>query len=100
MSNSSAKHQKRFVAGSGEHIRDLGEKNIPIRTNEGFQRCITFRGASVVEPLISMQKVVRARNTVVLDEKNTHIRNVRDGTVIKLDVNNSFLHNGHVDLPR
>ena len=34
VSNSSAKHQKRFVAWSGEHIRGLGEKNVPIRTNE------------------------------------------------------------------
>ena len=35
-----------------------------------------------------MQKVVRAGNTVVLDEKNPHFRNIRDGTVIKLDVSN------------
>ena len=35
-----------------------------------------------------MQKVVQAGNTVVLDEKNPHIRNTRGGTVIKLDVNN------------
>ena len=35
-----------------------------------------------------MQKVVRIGNIVVLDEKNPHIRNIRDGTVIKLDVNN------------
>ena len=96
MSNSSAKHQKRFVAWSSEHIRGLGEKNVPIRTNEGIQRCITFRGASVVKPFVSIQKVVPARNIFVLDEKNTHIRNIRDGTVIKLDVNNS----GHMDLPR
>ena len=39
-------------------------------------------------PLISLQKVVQAGNTVVLDERNPHIRNTRDGTVIKLDVNN------------
>ena len=51
---------KKFVAANGEHIKDLGEKNIPFKTNEGIQRCITFRSASVVKPLISMQKVVRA----------------------------------------
>ena len=34
-----------------------------------------------------MQKVVQAGNTVVLDEKNPHIRIARDGTVIKSDVN-------------
>ena len=63
-------------------------KKIPFKTNEGIQRCITFGSANVVKPLISMQKVVRAGNIVVLDETNPHIRNIRDGTVIKLDVNN------------
>ena len=42
----------------------------------------------VVKPPTSMQKVARAGNVVVLDAKNPHIRNTRDGTVIKLDVNN------------
>ena len=79
---------KKFVAANGEQIKDLGAKRIPFKTNEGVQRCITFRSANVVKPLISMQKVVQAGNTVVLDEENPHIRNTRDGTVIKLDVNN------------
>ena len=75
---------KKFVAANGEQIKDLGEKNIPFKTNEGI---ITFRSANVVKPFISMQKVVRAGNIVVLDEMNPHIRNTRDRTVIKLDVN-------------
>ena len=78
---------KRFVAADGEQTRDLGEKTIPFKTNEGLQRCITVRSASVVKPLISVQKVVRAGNIVVLDEKNPHIRNTRRGTMIKLHVN-------------
>ena len=40
-----------------------------------------------MKPLISMRKVVQAGNVVVLDEKNPRIRNNRDGTVFKLDVN-------------
>ena len=79
---------KKFVAANGEQIKVLGAKRIPFKTNEGVQRCITCRSANVVKPFISMQKVVQAGNTVVLDEKNPHIRNTRDGTVIKLDVNN------------
>ena len=43
-----------------------------------------------MEPLISMRKVVEAGTVVVLDEKNPHIRNNRDGTVIKLDVNSGL----------
>ena len=64
---------KKFVATNGEKIRDLGEKNIPFKTNEGIQRCTTFRSASVVKLFISVQKVVRARNIVVTDEKNPNI---------------------------
>ena len=40
-----------------------------------------------MKPLISMRKVAQAGNVVVLDEKNQHVGNNRDGTVIKLDVN-------------
>ena len=40
-----------------------------------------------MKPLISTRKIVQTGNVVVLDEKNPHIRNNRDGTVIKLDVN-------------
>ena len=71
-----------------EKIEDLGEKIMPFKYVEGVHRCIKFRSANVVKPLISMRKVVQAGNVVVLDEKNPPIRNSRDGTVIKLDVNN------------
>ena len=91
---------KKFVAANGEQIKVLGEKSIPFKTNERVQRCITFRSANVVKPLISMQKVVQAGNIVVLDEKNPHIRNTRDGTMVKMDVNNGVYTMGHVDLPR
>ena len=66
---------KKFAATNGEQMK-------------GIQRCITFRRVNVVKPLIIMQKVVQVGNAVVLDEKNPHIRNIRDGTVIKLDVSN------------
>ena len=79
---------KKFVAADGEKIKDLGEKTIPFKCVEGVHRRIKFRSANVVKPLISMRKVVQAGNVGMLDEKKPHIRNNRDGTVIKLDVNN------------
>ena len=39
-----------FVAANGKQIKVLGEKTIPFKTNEGVQRCITFRSANVVKP--------------------------------------------------
>ena len=41
---------KKFVAANGE--KTWGKKNIPFATNEGIQRCMTFRSASVVKLLI------------------------------------------------
>ena len=39
---------KRFVAATGE-------KDSLLKTNEGVQRCITFRSASVVKPLFNAE---------------------------------------------
>ena len=89
---------KKFVAANGEQIKDLGEKSIPLKTNEGASSEVhNIQESECCETLISMQNVVPSGNIVVLDGKNPHIRNTRDGTVIKLDV---CVHNGHVDLPR
>ena len=74
------------VDANGEQIKDLGEETIPFKTNEGIQRCITFRSAKCCHSF-SMQKVVRAGSTVVLDEKNPR-REQR------------CVHDGHVDLLR
>ena len=68
---------KKFVAAIGERIGDLGEKTIPFKSVEGVDRCIKFRSANVVKPLISMRKVVQADNVVVPEEENPHIRNIR-----------------------
>ena len=91
---------KKFVAANGEKIDDLGEKTIPFKSDEGVHLCIKFRSANVVKTLISMRKVVQAGNFVVLDEKHPHIRNNRDGTIIKLYVNNGVVHHGHVGVSR
>ena len=79
---------KIFSAADGERIQDLGERR-PYHSWKDRTGTLKFRSANVVKPLISMRKVVQAGNVVVLAEKNPHIRNKRDGTAIKLDVNNS-----------
>ena len=78
----------------------MGRKTKPFKSVEGVHWCITSRGASVVKRLISMRKVVHAGNVVMLDEKNLHIRNNRDGTVIKPDVNNGVYTMGMWVCPR
>ena len=51
---------KKFVAANDEQITDMGEKTIPLKTNEEIHKCITLISASVAKPVISMQRVVRA----------------------------------------
>ena len=55
------------------------------RHTRKFNRCTTL---SAVKLLISMQKVVRVGNMLVMDDENPLIRSARYGTVIKLDANN------------
>ena len=56
---------KTLVAANDEQIEDLGEKTIPFKTNDGIHRFTPCRSASVIQLLQSMQKVIRAQNTVV-----------------------------------
>ena len=79
---------KTFVAANGERIKELGDKTIPFKSAEGVHRCIKFRCASVVKPFDLNEKGHAKWQCRVFDEKNQHIRNNQDGTVIKLDVNN------------
>ena len=87
---------KKFVAANGESIRDLGEKTIPFKSVEGVHRCIKFRSAKVVKPLISMRMVMQAGNVVVQDGKNQHIRNNRDGNSHQAGCEQRGVHHGHV----
>ena len=54
-----------------------------------MHRCIKIQERERCEAL-DLNEKGRASNVVVLDEKNPHIRNNRDGTVTKLDVNNGM----------
>ena len=79
---------KRFAAANSEQIGELGAQTIPLTTNQGIQRCITFGSASVSKLVISMQKVVRIKNNIeVPDEKNPHTQNTRYGMLITRDAN-------------
>ena len=71
----------------------------PFKTNEGIQRCITFTSANVGKPFISMHKVVRAGNTVVLDEKESAHPKHPGWNSDQAGREQRCAHDGHVDLP-
>ena len=51
--------EKKFVAANEEKISDLGEKILSFKTTERTRRCIKFRNANIVKPLISMRRLCR-----------------------------------------
>ena len=83
--------QKKFVvATSGRMDQRQTWVRKPYHSNSVVKVCTGAKNAgsaNVAKPMISMRKVVQPGDVVVLDEKNSHIRDNRDGTVIKLDVN-------------
>ena len=81
---------KKFVAANGEQIKDLGE-NIPFKTNERIQRCITFRSATVVNP---SWKHRRAGCKESAHSKRSRWDSDQAGR------EQWCVHNGHVDLSR
>ena len=70
---------KKFVAANGEQIKDLGERYIPFRTNEGNQRCMS-------------------RKIVVLDDKESVHSNQLRRNSDQAGREQRCVHNGHVDL--
>ena len=69
-------------------------KTIPFKSVEGVHRCIQFRSANVVKPLISMRKVVQAGNVVV------HIRDTWRWQSHQAGCEQRGVHHGHVSVPR
>ena len=46
-----------YVSATGEPIPNLGEQRLPLTTEEGSLRTMTFQAAPVAKPLGSVQKI-------------------------------------------
>ena len=76
--------ERKFVTAGGDRIKDEGVKRLKFTTCEKIDRVIDFRAAKVMKPFISVAKVIKAGNEVVLNKDNPHIKNEKDGSIIKL----------------
>ena len=87
---------KKFVAANGEQIGDLSEKNVHSRTNEGIQKCITFRSASVVKPLIQCKRLSEPE-TLSFWMKRIRTFETFETNSGQAAREQRYVHNGHVD---
>ena len=64
---------REYLSASGETLKNLGEKNLEVVTNEGLQADTTFQIADVTRPLCSIAKVCDKGNVVVFDSNGGYV---------------------------
>ena len=68
-----------YKVANGGTIRNKGEKDIPMITEEGQNASMTFQITDVNKVLASVRRICEAGNTVVFDEEGSYILNKKSG---------------------
>ena len=64
-----------YVSATGDPIPNLGEQRLPLTTEEGSLRAMTFQAAPVAKPLGSVKMICQAGHMVVFDDEGSYIYN-------------------------
>ena len=64
-----------YASATGEPIPNLGEQKLPMATEEGSMRAMTFQAAPVAKPLGSVKRICQAGHYVIFDEDGSYIMN-------------------------
>ena len=86
---------KKFVAANGPQIKYVGEKKIPFKTNEGIQRCITFRSAHVFKPSFQCKRSSELETSLCGMKKNSALSKLSRWDSDQVGREQSCVHNGH-----
>ena len=68
-----------YATATGEPIPNLGEQRLPMATQEGSFRAMTFQAAPVAKPLGSVKRICAAGHVVIFDEDGSYILNKATG---------------------
>ena len=68
-----------YASATGEPIPNLGEQKLPMATEEGSMRAMTFQAAPVAKPLGSVKRICQAGHYVIFDEEGSYIMNKATG---------------------
>ena len=64
---------RKYLSASGEVLKNLGEKNLEVVTNEGMKASTTFQIADVTRPLCSIARVCDKGNQVVFNSEGGYV---------------------------
>ncbi len=70
-----------YASATGQPIPNLGEQRLPLFTNEGSMRGMTFQAAPVSKPLGSVKRICGTGHRVVFDEEGSFIQNKTTGEI-------------------
>ena len=70
-----------YASATGDPIPNLGEQALPVMTEEGTVRRMTFQAAPVSRPLGSVQRMCKSKHTVVFDEEGSFVVNKISGEI-------------------
>ena len=75
-----SKKGRKYVAANGHKVPNMGQKKMPMITEDGKQLMITWQVTKVVKPLLSVSKLTENGNMVILDNMMPRIVS-RDGHI-------------------
>ena len=70
-----------YASATGDPIPNLGEQVLPLLTQEGSLRSMTFQAAPVDRALGSVKKMCRSGHRVVFDDDGSYVLNKTSGEV-------------------
>jgi hypothetical protein len=70
-----------YASATGDPIPNLGEQRLPLCTQEGTLRSMTFQAAPVSRALGSVMRMCRAGHKCVFDDEGSYIENKNTGEV-------------------
>ena len=70
-----------YASATGDPIPNLGEQKLPLMTQEGSLRAMTFQAAPVDRPLGSVKRMCTSGHMVVFDEEGSYVLNKLTGEV-------------------
>ena len=73
-----------YASATGDPIPNLGEQRLPLITQEGTLRAMTFQAAPVSRPLGSVMRMCKSGHRVVFDDEGSYIQNKVTGEITLL----------------
>ena len=73
-----------YMSATGDPIPNLGEQVLPLLTNEGSLRSMSFQAAPVDRALGSAKRMCQSGHRVVFDEEGSYVMNKHTGEITAL----------------